>query len=100
MRDWERDHLYQRPDFVVPFRMIIAPFVRQARLFIEDMGFYPPECRIAREPKDLRGYRLDTWEVWWLDRLWPCHTHEDVQAMVGMQQLARVCGADLRRWWT
>lgn len=92
--------IWQFPDFVVPFRLIIAPTQRQAQLFIKDMGFYPPECKVAREPMHLRGMRLETWEVWWLDRLWPCRTHEDVTKMEYMMALARAYGADIRRWYT
>lgn len=93
--------IWQFPDFVVPFRLIIAPTQRQAQLFIRDMRFYPPECKVAREPIHLRTRgRLETWEVWWLDRLWPCRTHEDVAKMEEMMALARLCGADIRRWYT
>jgi hypothetical protein len=85
---------------IIPFRLIIAPIFRQARLFMDDMGFYPRECKVAREPMHLRGLRLDTWEVWWLDGLWPCRTHEDVNRMLEMKTLARVYGADIHHWWT
>jgi hypothetical protein len=100
MRESERDRLYQPIDLILPFRMIIAPFHRQAELFIKEMGFYPPECKVAREPVHLRGYRLDQWEVWWLDRMWPCRTHEDVEKMLHMKMLARMYGADIHHWWT
>jgi hypothetical protein len=80
--------------------MIIAPFQRQAELFARDMGWHSGEYRVAREPWHLRGYRLDRWEVWWLDQLWPCRTHEDVEKMEHMMMLARMYGADLRRWYT
>lgn len=92
--------LYHFPDFVVPYRMIIAPFQRQAELFIRDMMFYPPECKVIREARQIRGYRLDTWEVWWLDGMWPCRTHKDVQRIEELRALARAYGADLRHWWT
>lgn len=83
-----------------PFRLVIAPFMRQAQLFIQDSGYHPHECRIATRREDLRGYDLRTWETWFLQGMWPCRTHEDVQRMEAMEVDARVRGADLRRWGT
>lgn len=85
---------------VPPFRFVIAPTVRQAQLFIQFSGYDPPECRIATSVKDLLGRRLDGWETWFLQRMWPCRTHEDVRHMEEMMWRARMCGADIRRWWT
>jgi hypothetical protein len=48
----------------------------------------------------LLGGRLESWEVWWLDRMWPCNTHEEVEHMEYMKRLAKQRGADLHRWWT
>lgn len=84
-----------------PKRMIIAPFYRQAVLFARDMGWARDEYRaIIADPMKLRGYRLDAWEVWWLDGLWPCRTREDVAKMEHMMMMARFYGADIRRWYT
>lgn len=83
-----------------PKRMIIAPVHRQAVLFARSMGWARDEYRVALEPWHLRGYRLDAWEVWWLDQLWPCRTREDVEKMEHMMTLARMYGADIRRWYT
>ncbi|MEU1478899.1 hypothetical protein [Streptomyces sp. NPDC005760] len=82
------------------FRFIIAPTVRQAALFIRQSGFGPSEYVIATGLAGMQGYRLDEWEVWFLQRLWPCNTHEDVQHMEEMMAFARFRGADIRRWWT
>lgn len=84
----------------LPFRFVIAPNVRQAQLFIRFSGYNPRECRIATRREDLLGYRLEHWETWFLQRMWPCRTHEDVRHMEEMMWLARACGADIRRWWT
>lgn len=87
-----------------PPKLIICPVFRQAVIFCQDMGWPHPErhpdIRVAMKPMDLRGMRLDRWEVWWLDRLWPCRTHEDVEAMLNMKMLARMYGADIHHWWT
>ncbi|MEU9661911.1 hypothetical protein [Streptomyces chartreusis] len=85
---------------VRPFRFVIAPTVRQAQLFIQFSGYDPRECRIATRVQDLLGYRLVGWETWFLQRMWPCRTHEDVRHMEEMMWRARACGADIRRWWT
>lgn len=81
-------------------RLIIAPLYRQAVLFVRGMDWNPMEVRVALNREHLLGLRLDDWEVWWLDRMWPCRTHEDVARMEEMKLYARMCGADLRRWWT
>lgn len=80
--------------------MVIAPFYRQAQLFIKDSGFYPRECKVATKLEHLHGYDLRTWETWWLDRMWPCNTHEDIDRMVELKTYARMRGADVRHWWT
>ncbi|MFF8034907.1 hypothetical protein [Streptomyces sp. NPDC016626] len=89
-----------QPQPIRPFRLVIAPFVRQAELFIHDSGYHPRECRIVTRREHLHGYDLRTWETWFLQRMWPCRTHEEVQHMEEMQAYARMRGADLRRWWT
>lgn len=81
-------------------KLIVAPVWRQARLFAWDMGWHDDEWRFASEPRHLHGYRLDRWEVWWLDRMWPCRTHEDVERMETMMIVLRTRGADVRRWYT
>lgn len=81
-------------------RMIIAPTVRIAKLFIKDSGYDPRECRVATRLTELRGCRLDQWETWFIQRMWPCRTHEDVRRMEEMMAYARYAGADIRRWWT
>jgi hypothetical protein len=83
-----------------PFRLVIAPTERVARLFISNSGYDPRECRIATRTEHLLGYRLDHWETWFLQRMWPCRTHEDVRYMEEMLWRARTRGADIRRWWT
>ena len=83
-----------------PRRLIIAPFTRQAELFMRWSGYNPRECRVVTSKEHLHGYQLNTWEVWWLDRMWPCSTHEDVDRMNDLMAYARYCGADIRRWWT
>ncbi|WP_075737528.1 hypothetical protein [Streptomyces acidiscabies] len=81
-------------------RLVIAPNVRQAQLFIRFSGYNPRECRIATRLQDLLGLRLEGWETWFLQRMWPVRTHEDVQHMEDMMWTARTRGADIRRWWT
>lgn len=93
-------NLTHRADVVVPFRFIIAPYRHQAKLFIKERIFYPGECKIATALDDMKGYDLKTWEVWWLDRLWPCSTHEDVERMLEMKNYAKFRGADIHHWWT
>lgn len=83
-----------------PRRMVIAPTVRVAQLFIRDSGYNPRECRIVTRQEQLLGCQLDDWEVWFLQRAWPCRTHEDVARMEDMMMYARFRGADIRRWWT
>ncbi|MFB7285450.1 hypothetical protein [Actinacidiphila glaucinigra] len=85
---------------VRPYRCVIAPQVRQAELFIRWSGYHPRECRIVTTPRDLLGLSLEGWETWFLQRMWPCRTHEDVQRMQEMMWRARARGADIRRWWT
>lgn len=88
----------------IPFRLVIAPNQRQAQLFVEDSrrdyGWEWWQVRIALRPEHLRGYDFRTWEVWWLDRMWPCRTHKEVENMEQMMLYARVRGAKIRRWWT
>ncbi|WP_432124049.1 hypothetical protein [Streptomyces sp. C10-9-1] len=83
-----------------PGRIVIAPNLRQARVFILESDYNPRECRIATRVEDLRGLSLHAWETWFLQRMWPCSTHEDVRHMEEMMWHARARGADLRRWWT
>lgn len=87
-----------------PFRLVIAPNFRQAQLFVEesrrDYGWEPWEVKIAISEWQFRGLDLRNWEVWWLDRMWPCSTHEDVEHMERVMTYARVRGAKIRRWWT
>lgn len=81
--------------------LIIAPNYRQAKIFMFNMDLRAqPYYQIALRPQDLLGRRLDTWEVWWLDRMWPCDTHEEIEFMLYMKRLAKSRGADLHRWWT
>ncbi|MFF5001717.1 hypothetical protein ACFY3G_02720 [Streptomyces phaeochromogenes] len=82
------------------FRFVIAPTMRQAKLFIEDSGYGPSEYYATTGVRGMHGYRLDEWEVWFLQGMWPCRTHEDVRHMEMAMQYARFLGADIRRWWT
>lgn len=81
-------------------RMVIAPTVQVARLFIRESGYDPRECRIVTRFEHMQGCKLDDWEVWFLQRAWPCCTHADVAHMEEMMAYARFRGADVRRWWT
>lgn len=99
MRKLARD-LYHFPDVVIPFRVIIATTVRQAKLHISNCGFYPGECKIVVREDQLLGMRLDTWEVWWINGLWPCRTHEDIARWQRLYDRARMYGADIRHWHT
>lgn len=86
---------------IVPFRFIIAPTVRVAQHFIRESGYYPRECKIATRREHLHGHQLDDgWEVWFLQGMWPCRTHRDVDHMNEMEHYARQRGADIRRWFT
>ncbi|QPX71445.1 hypothetical protein SscP1EGY_48 [Streptomyces phage SscP1EGY] len=87
--------LHQQPRIFV-----IAPFHRQAFLFCKEMGWYPRDVTIFIKEEHLLGWRFNGREVWWLDRLWPCRTQEDVWRMERIMQIARINGADIRRWWT
>lgn len=93
-----------RPTCRIPFRLVIAPVRRQAELFIDDSrrdyGWERWQVRVATRPEHLRGYDFRYWEVWWLDRMWPCCTHRDVERMEEMMAYARSRGAKIRRWWT
>jgi hypothetical protein len=82
------------------WRMVIAPTVQQAQLFIRFSDYNPKECRIATRREHLHGCQLSSRETWFLQRMWPCRTHEDVQHMEEMMAYARFRGADIRRWWT
>jgi hypothetical protein len=67
------------------------------------MGWEPSRVRIILQIEQLYGYRFDRdsrYEVWWLDRMWPCRTREDVKNMEDMKREAKFRGADLHRWWT
>ncbi len=79
---------------------IIAPVYRQTQLFLFNMDWRHRYYRIAMRPQDILGHQLENWEVWWLDCMWPCDTHEDVEYMEYMKHLAKERGADLHRWWT
>lgn len=81
-------------------RMVIAPTVRVAERFIGFSGYNPRECRIVTRREHLHGYQLDSYETWFIQGMWPCHTHEDVERMEEMIMYARFRGADIRRWWT
>lgn len=87
-----------------PFRLIIAPVHRQAELFFydsrRDYGWERWQCKIVTREEQLHGLDLRTWEVWWLDGLWPCNTREDVRTMERMKWYAKARGAKIRRWWT
>lgn len=79
---------------------IIAPNYRQARIFLFNMDWMHRHFRIALRLQDILGHELNHWEVWWLDRMWPCDTTEDVEFMLEMKRQAKFRGADLHRWWT
>mgnify|MGYP007014261641 CR=1 FL=1 len=81
-------------------KIIIAPFYGQAVLFAQLMRWSRNEVVILTKEEHLLGRRFNGREVWWLDRMWPCRTHEDVWYMERMMQIARINGADIRRWWT
>lgn len=81
-------------------RVIIAPTMRVAELFIRNSGFSPGECMVATNAFQLQGYRLESWETWFVQGMWPCRTHEDVRTMEATMAYARCRGADIRRWWT
>jgi hypothetical protein len=79
---------------------VIAPNYRQSQIFLFNMDWKDRYYRVALQPQDIQGCYLDTWEVWWLDCMWPCSTHEEVEHMEYMKRLAKSRGADLHRWWT
>jgi hypothetical protein len=81
-------------------KAIIAPTYIQARLFCQFEGWDVRDFDILTRPEHLQGRFFDEYEVWWLDRMWSCRTHEDVAFMVEMERQAKIRGADLRRWWT
>jgi hypothetical protein len=81
-------------------KAIIAPTYRQALLFCQFEGWDVRYFDILTEPRHLLGRYFDEYEVWWLDGLWPCRTHEDVAYMEDMKRQAKFRGADLHRWWT
>lgn len=83
-----------------PHIFVIAPFYRQGLLFCKEMGWNPREVAIFIKEEHLLGRRFNGHEVWWLDRMWPCRTREDVWHMERMMRIARINGADIRRWWT
>ena len=81
--------------------LVIAPTYAQTQLFAFLMGWdLNTEYYVALTPEHLMGIRLENYEVWWLDRQWPCSTHEEVEHMEYMKALAKSRGADLHRWWT
>lgn len=88
----------------LPFRFVIAPNLRQARLFVEDSrhdyGWEWWQVRVATDWWHLRGMDFRNWEVWWLGGMWPCRTRRDVENMEEMMAYARARGAKIRRWWT
>ena len=82
---------------------VIAPFYNQGVLFAKEMGWERGkgfDVRILIKEEHLLGQRFNGHEVWWLDRMWPCRTHSDVWRMEYMMRLARINGADIRRWYT
>lgn len=81
-------------------RMVIAPNVRVAQMFIRDSGYNPNGCHIVTRREHLHGFQLYDWETWFIQGMWPCRTHEDVRTMEDMMNYARSRGADIRRWWT
>lgn len=81
-------------------QFIIAPNYRQARLFCFDMNWNPRYVTVATDIVHIQGYNLKEYEVWWLDRMWPCQTHEQVRWMELMKREARFRGADIHHWWT
>lgn len=92
-----------------PWRVVIAATFRQAELFVrescrrhpeEDWAMYSVIVVTPDRPERMRGLDLSTYEVWWLDRMWPCRTREDVEMMEMMKRMALARGARLRRWWT
>lgn len=98
-----------RAEFWGPWRVVIAATFRQAELFVQESRRRYPEERWAMHgvivvtpdrPERMRGLDLSTYEVWWLDRHWPCRTREDVEMMEMIKRMALARGARLRRWWT
>ena len=85
---------------VPALRTIIAPTYRVGQLFMQFSGYRPSECRIVTREEQLQGTVLNDREVWFLQGMWPCRTHEDVRRMEDMMAYARFRGADIRRWWT
>lgn len=93
-----------------PFRIIVAPFVRDANYFIDKSGFHPRECKIVTRIEQLRGYDFrdrpgrppnNGWEVWLLTGHWPLHTRKDIDKFnQTYAYLKYVQGADVRRWYT
>jgi hypothetical protein len=93
-----------------PFRLIVAPFVRDARRFIRESGYHPWECRIATDLMGLRGYSFraqpgrppnNGWEVWFLGSHWPLATRRDIDRYNEIYAYLRyVQGADIRHWYT
>jgi hypothetical protein len=82
------------------WRVVIAATYRQARLFIIDSGWSPQECKIVLHEEHLLGMDLRSWEVWWINGLWPCRTHEDIARWQRLHDRARMYGADIRHWYT
>jgi hypothetical protein len=81
-------------------KFIIATTTAQAILFCKNMGWNPYAVPIALKREHLLGYDLYSYEVWWLDRMWPCRTHEDVKDVEELMAYAKIRGADIRRWYT
>lgn len=107
MKRLPRD-LYHFPDVVIPFRLVVAPFVRDAKLFIRDSGFYPGECKIVTRPEHLRGLDFrdqpgrpnNGWEVWFLGGRWPLHSSTSIAEANDMYtHLRYIRGADIRHWY-
>jgi hypothetical protein len=106
----EQPRLTQGIDLIIPYRMIVAPFVRDARYFIWKSSFHPGDCKIVTDIRHIRGYDFRAqpgkpqnhgWEIWWLDGNWPVSTHADIRRREEMHAyLKHVQGADIRHWFT
>jgi hypothetical protein len=79
---------------------IIAPNYRQSQIFLFNMDWRHRYHKVALRFGDLYGMQLQLWEVWWLDGMWPCSTHEEIEYMEYTKSYAKFRGADLHRWWT
>lgn len=110
MSHWRDPHLTERVSVILPYRLIVAPFVRDAKLFIERSGFYPPECKIVTEERQLLGLSFRDrpgyppnggWEVWFLGGRWPLGTIDGINKANRIYlRLRYTLGADIRHWFT